>query len=95
MRLSMRWMGFELLAIMIFAMLAHISAPAQDAPAPNAPNPQRPDWKQYSSPRSYFPNVFGPYRVRTLPPPNLTAAAFARREALHLHQRRGCSGDRE
>jgi len=72
MRLSMRWMGFELLAIMIFAMLAHISAPAQDAPAPNAPNPQRPDWKQYSSPRSYFPNVFGPYRVRTLPPPNLT-----------------------
>jgi outer membrane protein TolC len=60
------------LAVMILACFVQTSGQAQDTPMPNAPNAQRPDWKGYMRPRSYFPNVFAPYRVRTLPPPNLT-----------------------
>src|SRR5882724_1431745 len=42
------------------------------APAPDGPQPQRLAMKDYSKPRSYFPNPIGPYRQHSVAPPDLS-----------------------
>jgi len=44
----------------------------QTAPLPAAPQPQRFNLKDYSKPRSAFPNLIQPYMPQPVPPPNLT-----------------------
>src|SRR5271169_3785880 len=54
------------------------SAPPM-TPMPQAPAPQHNAHlyadQDYSKPQSPFPNVLAPYRVREVPPPNLTNSA--------------------
>jgi outer membrane protein len=49
---------------------AQTPAPANQAP-PSAPQPQQFVIKDYSKPRSHFPNPLAPYTAQHLPPPNL------------------------
>jgi len=44
---------------------------ATPAALPAAPSAQRPEIKDYTKPRSHFPNPIGPYLPRHVPPPDL------------------------
>jgi outer membrane protein TolC len=61
-------------ARLLWAQQAPPAAPAQSTP-PAAPQPEQPQavhLKDYSNPRSAFPNVLQPYRPQQLPQPNLS-----------------------
>jgi outer membrane protein len=46
--------------------------PAAAAPMPDGPQPQRFVTKDYSKPRSHFPDPIGPYRPQSVAPPDLS-----------------------
>jgi len=48
------------------------SAAQPAASVPDSPQPQRSAVKDYSQPRSYFPNPIGPYRPHSVAPPDLS-----------------------
>ncbi len=74
--------GWLLVAVVITAMLPLLSWGQESSAAPSAPSqgitpiapaPQQPYApRDYSKPRSQFPNVIQPYLPETVPPPNLT-----------------------
>ena len=78
------------------------SAPSAQMPAQKAvPSSSQPfDVKEYSKPQSHFPNPIGPYTAapRSAAEPGQHAAhrpTHARRQTLHLHERRGRAGARK
>ena len=66
----------RLLIAFVLVMSASVSSYGQDQPAyyalPPNPQPQHFTLKDYSKPRSAFPNIVQPYMPQTVPPPNLT-----------------------
>ena len=54
-----------------WAQQPQTAAPAQQSQAP-APQPQQFQLKDYSKPRSHFPNLLGPYMPRNVSPPSLS-----------------------
>ena len=72
MQRSTAWIALQQIAGLFLAVAAGSSGQAQSASiAPNAPSAQTPDLKEYSKPRSYFPNVLAPYRAHLVAPPSL------------------------